>query len=94
MLFGETAPIGNAHVVSPLAFLRGALCLNSDYKAKGSCKKLRMDGYAHHAYTRKVGPTFVSEDPTRSASARSAAHQRARQGRARGADRPQPRRST
>ena len=22
-----------------------------------------MDGYAHHAYTRKVGPTFVSEDP-------------------------------
>ena len=62
VLFGETAPIGNENVVSPLAFLRGALCLNGDYKAKGSCKKLRMDGYAHHAYTRKVGPTFVSED--------------------------------
>ena len=63
VLFGETAPIGNEHVVSPLAFLRGALCLGRDYKAKGSCKKLRMDGYAHHAYTRKVGPAFVSEDP-------------------------------
>ncbi len=62
VLFGETAPIGNENVVSPLAFLRGALCLNSDYKAAGSCKKLRIDGYAHHAYTRKVGPTFVSED--------------------------------
>ena len=62
VLFGETAPIGNENVVSPLAFLRGALCLNSDYKAEGSCKKLRIDGYAHHAYTRKVGPTFVSED--------------------------------
>ena len=22
----------------------------------GSCKKLRIDGYAHHAYTRKAGP--------------------------------------
>ena len=63
VLFGETAPIGNQNVVSPLGFLRGALCLNSAYKAKGSCKKLRMDGYAHHAYTRKAGPTFVSEDP-------------------------------
>ena len=63
VLFGETAPIGNQNVVSPLGFLRGALCLNSAYKAKGSCKRLRMDGYAHHAYTRKAGPTFVSEDP-------------------------------
>lgn len=62
VLFGETAPIGNENVVSPLAFLRGALCLNGHYKAKGNCKKLRVDGYAHHAYTRKVGPTFVSED--------------------------------
>ena len=62
VLFGETAPIGNQNVVSPLGFLRGALCLNSDYKAKGSCKKLRVDGYAHHAYTRRAGPSFVSED--------------------------------
>jgi hypothetical protein len=62
VLFGETAPIGNENVVSPLAFLRGALCLNKDYKKSSGCKKLRMDGYAHHAYTRKQGPWFVSED--------------------------------
>jgi hypothetical protein len=62
VLFGETAPIGNRNVVSPLGFLRKALCLNKNYKAKGKCKKLRIDGYAHHAYTRKKGPTFVSED--------------------------------
>jgi hypothetical protein len=62
VLFGETAPVGTPNVVSPLAFLRGALCLNRDYKAKGSCKKLRVDGYAHHAYTAKQGPTYVSED--------------------------------
>jgi hypothetical protein len=62
VLFGETAPIGNQKVVSPLAFLRGALCLSSDYKKSSGCKKLRIDGYAHHAYTRKAGPTFVSTD--------------------------------
>lgn len=63
VLFGETAPVGTPNVVSPLAFLRGALCLNKDYKAKGKCKKLRIDGYAHHAYTPKEGPTYVSDDP-------------------------------
>jgi hypothetical protein len=63
VLFGETAPIGNVNVVSPLAFLRGAMCLNANYKKKRGCERLRIDGYAHHAYTRKSGPTFVSEDP-------------------------------
>jgi hypothetical protein len=62
VLFGETAPIGNEHVVSPLVFLRGALCLNKDYKKSSGCKKLQIDGYAHHAYTRKGRPTFVSID--------------------------------
>jgi hypothetical protein len=62
VLFGETAPVGTPNVVSPLAFLRGALCLDKDYKAKGSCKKLRIDGYAHHAYAPKEGPTYVSEE--------------------------------
>jgi hypothetical protein len=62
VLFGETAPIGNENVVSPLAFLRGALCLNKSYKKSGGCKKLRIDGFAHHAYTRKGSPTFVSPD--------------------------------
>jgi hypothetical protein len=63
VLMGETAPVGTPNVVSPLEFLRGALCLDKDYKAKGSCKKLRVDGYAHHAYTPKQGPTYVSKDP-------------------------------
>jgi hypothetical protein len=62
VLFGETAPIGNQNVVSPLAFLRGALCLSKDYKKARGCKKLRIDGYAHHAYSRKGNPTFVSTD--------------------------------
>jgi hypothetical protein len=62
VLFGETAPIGNQNVVSPLGFLRGAMCLNERYKKQPGCAKLRIDGYAHHAYTRKSGPTFVSED--------------------------------
>jgi Cellulase (glycosyl hydrolase family 5) len=63
VLFGETAPIGNQNVVSPIAFLRGALCLSKDYEKSRGCKKLRVDGYAHHAYSRKGNPTFVSEDP-------------------------------
>ena len=63
VLFGETAPIGNENLVSPLAFLRGATCLNDDYNKARSCAKLRIDGYAHHAYTRKDGPNFVHADP-------------------------------
>jgi Cellulase (glycosyl hydrolase family 5) len=52
VLFGETAPIGNDRVVAPLRILRGALCLDSDYEKKRDCKRLRVDGYAHHAYAR------------------------------------------
>lgn len=63
VLFGETAPIGNANVVSPLGFLRGAMCLSKSYKKARGCGKLRIDGYAHHAYTRRNGPTFVFDDP-------------------------------
>ena len=62
MLFGETAPIGNQNLVSPLGFLRRATCLNGDYNKVRSCAKLRVDGFAHHAYTRKEGPTFRHED--------------------------------
>ena len=63
VLFGETAPIGNANVVSPLGFMRGAMCLDRRYRKARGCAKLRIDGYAHHAYTRRNGPTFVSDDP-------------------------------
>ena len=60
LLMGETAPRGNRHVVAPLAFLRGSLCLNGSYRKRRSCRKLNADGYAHHAYTTRAGPRFVS----------------------------------
>jgi len=62
VLFGETAPIGNENLVSPLGFLRGAMCLNKRYHEKRSCARLSVDGYAHHAYTRKNGPNFRHPD--------------------------------
>jgi len=71
VLFGETAPTGYSkinvhregsrallHDVAPLAFLRSALCLNAKYKKSGSCSELPMTGYAHHAYTKPVGPYY------------------------------------
>jgi hypothetical protein len=58
VLMGETAPVGTGKVVAPLAFLRGALCLDSKYKRSGKCKTLRVDGYAHHAYSTRKGPFF------------------------------------
>jgi hypothetical protein len=59
VLMGETAPAGTPRVVSPLAFLRGALCLNAHYKRSGSCSALPAYGYAHHAYTQAAGPFYV-----------------------------------
>jgi len=62
LLFGETAPRGTPRVVAPLAFLRGALCLNKSYKRKGKCGRITTSGYAHHAYTTRVGPRFRPPD--------------------------------
>jgi hypothetical protein len=62
LLFGETAPRGTPRVVSPLAFLRGALCLNRSYERKGRCGRINAGGYAHHAYTTRVGPRFRPPD--------------------------------
>ena len=72
VLFGETAPTGFdvvnvhregsralLHPVAPLAFLRGALCLNAHYARSGSCGSLSASGYAHHAYTNAAGPSYV-----------------------------------
>ncbi|HMS73304.1 MAG TPA: cellulase family glycosylhydrolase [Baekduia sp.] len=57
VLMGETAPNGKAPTtVAPLDFVRGALCLNSKYKKTRTCIRPRVDGWAHHAYTRKEGP--------------------------------------
>jgi hypothetical protein len=70
VLLGETAPSGydsltrsevrenTLHDVAPLAFLRGALCLNSKYKKASSCGSLPAYGYAHHAYFTKAGPFY------------------------------------
>ena len=63
VLFGETAPVGNSNLVEPMVFMRRSLCLSSSYKRKQGCRKLRMEGYAHHAYARKGNPFFRSEDP-------------------------------
>ena len=60
VLMGETAPRGNSNVVHPLKFLRGALCLNNRYRKRRSCPKLPANGYAHHPYTTRAGPFFVS----------------------------------
>ncbi len=59
VLMGETAPRGNRHVVAPLAFLRGSLCLTSSYHRRHGCGSLDVDGWAHHPYTTSAGPSFV-----------------------------------
>jgi hypothetical protein len=63
MWIGETAPRGTGKDVAPLTFLRGALCLDSRYHKRSSCKKLPGDGWAHHAYTVASGPFFVPPSP-------------------------------
>ncbi len=72
VLMGETAPVGYDSLsrsivrhegllkdVSPLTFLQRTLCLNSHYGRAGSCEALPAYGYAHHAYTNKLGPSWV-----------------------------------
>jgi len=59
LLIGETAPRGTTNVVAPLTFLRGTLCLDSRYRRDRACGRLDADGWAHHAYTTRVGPFFV-----------------------------------
>ncbi|WP_205695800.1 cellulase family glycosylhydrolase [Conexibacter sp. SYSU D00693] len=63
VLIAETAPIGTGKDVAPLTFLRGVLCLNAKYRKTGGCGRLRIDGWSHHAYTRKAGPYFVPDGP-------------------------------
>lgn len=71
LLMGETAPFGYdgvnirregrsalLHDVSPLAFLRGVLCLNGHYRKAPTCSELFPYGYAHHAYTTGQGPSY------------------------------------
>lgn len=58
ILIAETSPRGNSNVVAPLRFLRGMLCLDAKYKKRSNCGPLEADGYAHHAYTTRQGPSF------------------------------------
>ena len=62
VLMGETAPRGTPHVVAPLAFLRGSLCLSRSYRRRHGCHRLDADGWAHHPYTTSAGPWFVPPD--------------------------------
>jgi hypothetical protein len=62
ILIGETSPRGNENIVHPLRFLRGTACLDGSYKKTRSCSRLPADGYAHHAYTTRIGPRFVPDD--------------------------------
>jgi Cellulase (glycosyl hydrolase family 5) len=69
VLIGETAPFGESSVntrklgvdqnVSPLAFLRGMLCLNADYRKSATCSELHPYGYSHHPYTLPAGPFYA-----------------------------------
>jgi hypothetical protein len=63
LLMGETAPRGTGKDVAPLTFLRGALCLNSHYVKRRTCSNLPADGYAHHAYSTRLGPFFKPPGP-------------------------------
>jgi hypothetical protein len=63
LLLGETSPQGTGKVVAPLTFLRGTLCLDGRYRRAKGCGRLDVDGYAHHAYTTKVGPLFRPPSP-------------------------------
>jgi hypothetical protein len=63
MLMGETAPRGTGKVVHPITFLRLSLCLSSRWRRSKSCGALRVDAWAHHPYTTKVGPWFRPPSP-------------------------------
>jgi hypothetical protein len=63
ILLGETSPRGNSHIVAPLAFLRGTLCLSTSWHKSKSCGALQAGGYAQHAYTTSQGPRFKPPSP-------------------------------
>jgi hypothetical protein len=63
LLMGETAPRGTGKDVAPLTFLRGALCLDARYRKSPKCSNLPAVGYAHHAYTTRLGPFFKPPGP-------------------------------
>jgi hypothetical protein len=63
LLMGETAPRGTGSVVAPITFMRKALCLDRRWRKRRKCSNLPADGYAHHAYTTRIGPFFRPDGP-------------------------------
>jgi len=73
VLFGELSPYGTSainpkregtyHSITPLAFLRSALCLNGHYRPVGRCAPLPMAGVAIHPYPQGAGPLYVPPNP-------------------------------
>jgi hypothetical protein len=63
LLMGETEPVGSRRAVSPIAFLRGSLCLSASWQKSARCGLLPADGYAHHAYTTSAGPSVRPRNP-------------------------------
>ena len=60
VLMGETSPVGGfSDISTPLAFMRGVLCLNSSYRKTSSCGRLPAAGYAQHPYDQRQGPYWV-----------------------------------
>lgn len=58
VLMGETSPLGisSEDISSPIPFLRGVLCLNSNYVKAHGCGELPTAGYAQHPYDNASGP--------------------------------------
>jgi hypothetical protein len=72
VLIGETAPEGETHPgvpvrgpnhnLSPIAFLRGVLCLDSSYHRARSCGKLQASGWGLHPYASIQGPLYTPKN--------------------------------
>ncbi|HEX3518195.1 MAG TPA: hypothetical protein VHT29_04085 [Solirubrobacteraceae bacterium] len=69
VLIGETAPEGESspsvpvrgpnHNLSPIAFLRGVLCLDSSYHRAHACGMLQASGWGLHPYASIQGPLYT-----------------------------------
>jgi hypothetical protein len=57
VLIGETSAVGvgTTQEPAPLAFLRGVLCLNSNYRPIGHCSEIPASGWAIHPYADTTG---------------------------------------
>ena len=63
LLIGETAPSGGDNGVDPIDFLRGVLCLRSNFTRRRGCEPIRASGWAHHPYTPGLAPFRRSPNP-------------------------------